>query len=312
MPPRCLCCQRTTAGEKYHAACLKTLFGAPQAPRVAFSISDMTVALRESSERISPISGVQIKIFVRHNPQAGTLDMAPSGGTHILKPDPAPYPQLAINENLCLSMAAELDMEVPPHGLFPMPDGPLCYVVRRFDRDDKGHKIHTEDLAQILGVSTESKYLSSLEAIGKVIWKHATVPGLEALRFWERVVFCYVIGNGDMHLKNWSLLRPEDGQVRLAPCYDFISSEVYFRDEESALTLNGKKNQIQRRDFDALAASLRIDPKASSKAIQNFLNKRQAFVDMAQNSLLTIPQKEKLTETMNVRLDVLSKLFQED
>lgn len=307
MSSSCLCCHRKTSGEIYHAACLKNLFGSAQVPRVSFSIPDIPVTLRETSEKISPISGVQIKAFVKRNPQTRELVIAPSGGTHVLKPDPPQYPELSINENVCMAMASELGMEVPPHGLFPMPDGMLCYVVLRFDREPDGRKIHKEDLAQILGVPADSKYLSSLEAIGRAIWKHTAVPGLETLRFFERVLLCYVIGNGDMHLKNWSLLRPADGRVRLTPCYDLVSSEVYFRDEESALSLNGKKNRLKRQDFEALATYLKIDPKAASKVFQAFEAKHQALIEMVLGSPLSFPRKEKLTETMRTHLGVLSK-----
>ena len=206
-----------------------------------------------------------------------------------------------------MAMAAELEMDVPPHGLFPMPNGMLCYVVRRFDREADGRKISKEDLAQIIGVPSDSKYRSSLESIGKAIRKLATTPGLEALRFWERVLFCYMIGNGDMHLKNWSLLKTSDGRVQLSPCYDFVSSEVYFRDEESALTLNGKKARLKRLDFDILAAYLKIDPKAASKVIQMFEAKHPALIEMVMGSPLTLDKKEKLLETMQARLAVLSK-----
>lgn len=306
MPPDCLSCHKSLSAGTYHPACLKALFNTTWAPRLTFTIPDIPARLRETTEPISSISGVQMKTFVKLNVEKRELEIAPSGGTHILKPDPPQYPELSINENLCMAMAADLDLEVPPHALLKMPDDQFCYVVKRFDRDEEGRKIHTEDLAQVLGIAPDSKYRSSLENIGRAIRKHTTVPGLEALRFFERIVFSYIIGNGDMHLKNWSLITTANHHVQLTPCYDMVSSQVYFNDEDPALTLNGRKNNLKRQDFETLAAYLKIDRKVFSNVLETVQQRRQTMIDRVMRSPLSRDRQEKLSAIMNKHFDVLS------
>ncbi|MBI5242558.1 MAG: HipA domain-containing protein [Elusimicrobia bacterium] len=135
---------------------------------------------------------------------------------------------------------ADLGLRAPPHGLLAMSDGRLCYVVKRFDRADDGGKIPTETMHQILG--SKEKYEGSLEQVGKAIRAHAANVGLDSVD----------MGNDDMHLKNWALLG-QGKEIGLAPVYDFVSSRLYIRNEEdSALTINGKKNKLKRSDFEAL------------------------------------------------------------
>jgi serine/threonine-protein kinase HipA len=302
MSDPCLSCHLPIEQGPYHEKCLKNLFGTSRAPRISFSTSDIPVQLRQSEQKLFSISGVQIKTLVRLNAEKMELLIAPSEGTHILKPEPTEYPELPMTENLCMGMAAAADLEVPPHGLFPMKDGKYGYVILRFDRTPQGEKIHKEDMAQIMDLPSDSKYSGSLESIGKALWKHASFPGLEALRFFERVLFCFLIGNGDMHLKNWALIRDSQGLLRLSPCYDFVSSRLYIRDEESALTLNGRKNRLRRSDFDVLANSLKIDPKAKDNVYTFFTEKASLWRQMVTQSPLSANRKESLEMLIASRL----------
>ena len=306
MVERCFCCHLPVEAGKYHEKCLQNLFGIPRAPKISFSTPDIPVQLRQSEQTLFSISGVQIKTLARLNHEKTELLIAPSGGTHILKPEPTEYPELPVTENLCMAMAGAADLEAPPHGLFPMGDGNLCYVILRFDRTPTGEKIHKEDMAQILGLPGDSKYNGSIESIGKALWKHASFPGLEVLRLFERVLFCFLIGNGDMHLKNWALFRDSKGLLRLSPCYDFVSSRIYLQDEESALTLNGRKNRIRRSDFDALAGYLKIDPKARDKVYSSFAQKTPAWLEMVRGSPLSSPRKESLEALISSRMKLIA------
>ncbi len=294
MIKQCLACHLPIENGPYHEKCLRPLFGVSRAPTIPFSTPDIPIQLRESQQKLFSISGVQIKTLVRLNDQKTELLIAPSGGTHILKPEPTEYPELPITENLCMAMAAASGLEVPPHGLFPMADGKYCYVVLRFDKSQEGEKIHKEDMAQILGFTSDSKYKGSIEAIGKALWKHATAPGLEVLRLFERVLYCFLIGNGDMHLKNWAIIRDLKGLLRLSPCYDLVSSRIYIRDEESALNINGKKNNLKRSDFDALAGYLKIDPKARDNVYSVMALKAPLWENMVKESPLNSQRKEDL------------------
>jgi serine/threonine-protein kinase HipA len=145
----CLCCNLPIEGdETYHRGCLRNLFGQTVVPEIPFSLADFPERLRQFADKMS-ISGAQIKALVRLDQRGHAIEFARERSTHILKPEPSEYPRLPENENLCMAMAARLGMEVPPHGLFPMADGRLCYIIRRFDRTD-GQKLHKEDFAQLL------------------------------------------------------------------------------------------------------------------------------------------------------------------
>ncbi|MGH2620664.1 MAG: HipA domain-containing protein [Anaerolineales bacterium] len=250
------------------------------------------------------ISGVQMKLSIRVDPDRWELEAVAEGGTHILKPQPALFPYLPQNENLCMNVAGELKMRVPPHGLFAMADESLCYVVKRFDRLGDGGKLQKETMFQIL--SATDKYSGSLERVGKTIRAHVANIGLDSIEFFERVLLCFVIGNGDMHLKNWAILISEGSIVSLAPCYDLVSSRIYIPNEdETALTINGKKNKLIRGDFEALGASLEIDPRAAEYSLRKLFTARDPIASMCAVSLLSPELQQELSGLISVRFDRL-------
>jgi len=291
----CLCCQKKIEnGISYHSKCLKKLFGTEKIPGINFASTEIVSEISKNIGKMS-ISGVQIKASIKLNRKKNIIEIVQTGGTHILKPEPGNYPGLTQNENLCMNMAEAIGMEVPPHGLFYLADRKLCYIVKRFDRDDKGQKIHVEDMAQLMELHSDSKYEASLEKVGNTILKFSKRPYLDLINFLERVIFCFLIGNGDMHLKNWSLISslegaeaPEapKGDYRLAPCYDLICSKLYLPGEdESALTINGKRNKISIADFTAFAEYLKIDKKAFQNIILKFQDLREAFLEIIENAI---------------------------
>lgn len=271
----CLCCQEPLEGEeRYHPRCLKKLFGTAWAPAIPFRVADMPSLVEEAKGHIS-ISGVQMKVSVRLNHERRELESVSTGGTHILKPEPDRFPQIPQNENLCMNIADAMEMRVPPHGLFAMADGRLAYLVKRFDRAEDGAKIPNETMFQILGAT--DKYTGSIEKIGRALRDHTANIGLDTVDLFERVILCFLIGNGDMHLKNWALLGAGKG-IGLAPVYDFVSSRLYLKNEEdSALTIHAKKNKLTRSDFEALATSLRMDPKAMRHVLDRFERARDSI-----------------------------------
>jgi serine/threonine-protein kinase HipA len=103
------------------------------------------------------------------------------------------------------------------------------------------HKLAMEDMCQLTDRMTEEKYRGSLEAVGKKILQHCSHPGLDALRFFEVNLFSFLTGNSDMHLKNFSLIRSQDGEIRFSPAYDLLPTVLLLPEdtEESALTMHG-------------------------------------------------------------------------
>ena len=298
----CFSCQKEIKqGGEYHGKCLRELFGTAYAPAIPFGIADLPSRVSQAAGKMS-ISGVQIKASVKLEPRGRQVEIAAEGGTHILKPEPAEYPELPQNENLVMNMAGELKLPVPPHGLFRMSDGKLCYIIKRFDRLPGGKKVHKEDMAQLLQLPTEAKYNGSLEAVGSVIKAHSTDPFLELFNFYQRVLFNFAIGNGDMHLKNWSLLTPETGEIRLTPCYDFVSSKLYLPGEsDSALPLGGKQNKLSRPDFERFAKYLELDAKAALGALGTVVEAEPKFLGMINASLLSPQRREQLAGTLSER-----------
>ena len=299
---RCLSCGLEIVGdERYHPECLKRLFGKDHPPKIPFGLSDIPSEVSKTGGRMS-ISGVQMKLSVRVNPGKWILESVAEGGTHILKPEPNQFPELPQNENLCMAIAAELRITVPPHGLFSMADGNLSYIIKRFDRLEDGTKLHKETMFQML--NSTDKYKGSLERVGKAIRAYAENIGLDLVDFIERALLCFLIGNGDMHLKNWALLINENGNAGLAPCYDFVSSKIYMPAElESALSINGKKNQLNHRDFKVLANSLKIDPKAAENSFQKLFDARDQILELTRYSELSTSRAEQLQDLINSRYE---------
>lgn len=300
---KCLCCQRETdSPNQYHNRCLRETCDVGYIPVISFTVADLPARVSQTAGKMS-ISGVQIKASVKINPLSKQFEIASEGGTHILKPEPTEYPELPQNENLIMNMARELKMNVPPHGLFRMADGKLCYIIKRFDRLPDGKKIHKEDMAQLLGFSTEAKYSGSLEAVGKVIIAHTADPYLELFDFFQRVVFNFAVGNGDMHLKNWSLITPATGKNSLTPCYDFVDSKMYLPDEtDFALPMVGKKQSIKREDFKRFAQYLELDAKAAENAIDSVVQFNSQFLVMTQDSFLSQARKDQLSAIITERI----------
>ena len=308
MTNRCHCCGLSVEEESnYHPACLRRLCDVTWLPSIPFGLNDFLSQVSDVVAR-NPmsISGVQKKASVLLNHKTRQLEIVSIGGTHILKPEADQYPQIPQVENLCMNMAERAGIEVPAHGLSPMKDGSLCYVVRRFDRLPDGTKTGQEDMKQILGAT--DKYKGSLESIGKKLLQHAANPGLEVINFYERVVFCFLIGNGDMHLKNWSITEPKDRKNHLTPAYDLLSSNLYVPGEsESALTIQGKNSRLHRADFEALAHYLTIDPKAARTSLTRLLGLKDLFQQMIQESDLQAERKVSLANILSERFARLEK-----
>ena len=263
----CLSCEQVLeeAGAAMHSPCARKLFGSNRIPEIPFGYADIRQEAQKLIGKMS-ISGVQPKLSVAVNKRRGALEVVP-GGTHILKPSAESLPFLSENENLCMNLARKIGIETPPHGLVKMGDGRLAYIVKRFDRDAKGEKIHVEDFFQLLGKG--DKYDGSVEQIGRFLKRHSCAPFIDTQRIFVRTLFYFLIGNGDAHLKNFAMVQSVSG-MHLAPAYDIVSSRAVLpsESEEMALAINGRKNRIDRRDFEALAETLEIPPKRRDPLMQ--------------------------------------------
>ena len=236
---------------------LQKIFGASQSPTIDFGLHDISQEAQNMTGKAS-ISGVQPKLFIKFDERKNAL-ISIEDGEYILKPQTPSFPNVPENEQCCMDIAEETGIDVPAHCLLPLKDKSLAYVVKRFDRKN-GEKIHQEDFQQILG--TKDKYIGSVEQIGRKLREISSVPELDAQFFFERVIFYFLIGNGDAHLKNYSIFYLDDGQIRLTPAYDIVCSKlVISREQDSALMINGTNDKLKKKDFDVLAEYLNIPAK---------------------------------------------------
>ncbi len=196
------------------------------------------------------IQGVQAKLSARLLVKEQRFSLVEQGGHYILKPQTADYAEVPENEDLTMRLAALAGIEVPLHGLLHGRDGALTYFVRRFDRSGRAGKIHVEDFAQLSGRNRETKYRSSMEQVAGLIDAYCTFPAIEKVKLFRLVLFSFLVGNEDLHLKNFSLIHRQD-VIALTPAYDLLNTTIVLPnpEEELALPLNGKKSKLTRRDF---------------------------------------------------------------
>jgi serine/threonine-protein kinase HipA len=193
------------------------------------------------------IQGIQPKLSARLNVAKGCFEIVDIGGQYILKPQNPQYPRLPENEDLSMRFAEMAGLEVPLHGLVFSRDGSMTYFIKRFDRLGRNEKLAVEDFAQILGLSRETKYDASMEKVASVIESFCTFPAIEKIKLFRMTLVSFLIGNEDMHLKNFSLITRQ-GKIELSPVYDMISTSIVLNPpvEEFALPLMGKKRKLDR------------------------------------------------------------------
>ena len=309
MIERCsICCEPSPGGE-CHPRCCLGLYGTRVPPTLPYTWESLN-ALAENVVRQSvSVPGVQPKLSMHlDRTGAGTagaarrLTLVGMEGRYILKPPVAAYPEMPELEHLTMKMAAQFGIETELCGLIALEDGRRAFVARRMDRSRDG-KLHMEDMCQLTDRMTEQKYRGSLEQVGRAILRHGSNPGLDALRFFEVVLYCFLTGNADMHLKNFSLLREEDGMIRLAPAYDLLSTALLMPEdrEESALTLNGKKSRLARSDFLALARSMSLPEKTVNRSLEKFLKRIPEAVAFIAQGFCTPSMQRAYGELMEER-----------
>ncbi len=254
---------------------IKKIFNTSKLPIIDFSLQDVSQKAQKLTGKLS-ISGVQPKLSMKLDRKKNSLIPAAEGGEYILKPQITTFPNIPENEQCCMDIAAEFKIDVPPHCLLSLKDGSLAYIVKRFDRA-AGTKIHQEDFYQIL--ESGDKYKGSVEQIGCKLKEISSAPGYDAQLLFERVVFNFIVGNGDAHLKNYSIAHKGQEAIRLTPVYDIVCSKLVILDEEdSALSINAKKNELKREDFDKLADYLNIPMKIRYEKFKKGLTAMEAII----------------------------------
>ncbi len=222
----------------------------------------------EYADKLS-FSGVQRKLNAHLSIAKQVFEIVARKGSFILKPQSPDYKELPQNEDLTMKLADSVGIHTPLHGLIYSNDGSLTYFIKRFDRQPKGKKIAVEDLAQLAGVSRDTKYDFSMERIIPLIEKLCTFPLLEKKKLFLLSLFSFLVGNEDLHLKNFSLIH-QGQKIEFSPAYDLVNSSIVIKTtEELALPLHGKKSKFNRDDFIEYFGKERLQ--LSSEIIQEIL-----------------------------------------
>ncbi len=310
---KCLFCYELLSeqGQDFHASCSKKIFGQSAPPLLPYSESDIEHLAKDVIQRQVAVTGVQPKLSLQISGKQqeganGRFTLVGLWGGYILKPPTLRYPQLPEVEDLTMRLAEVAKIKTAPHSLIRLRNGRLAYITKRIDRSKKG-KLAMEDMCQLTERLTEDKYHGSYEQIGKTILKFSATPGLDVVNFWELVLFSFITGNADMHLKNFSLLEHPVLGMTLSPAYDLVNTTLVnpADDEEMALTINGKKKKIKLQDFVAAMDTLKVDEKQRQNVFRKMEKALPKWLDTIDQSFLSDAFKLQFKAIIHERIDRL-------
>lgn len=288
-------------GLKLLAPTLKTL------AVLNFSAEELRAEAMHRASKMS-IQGVQPKLSAILNIKEGAFEIVDKGGRYILKPQHHIFPELPQNEDLTMRLAASIGIEVPLHGLIYSKDGSLTYFIKRFDRKGQKDKIAVEDFAQLAGMSRVTKYNYSMEKMIKLIDDFCTFPSIEKAKLFNLVLFNFLIGNEDMHLKNYSIII-RNGKVELSPAYDLLNSSIVLKGdiEEIALSLNGKKSNLTQNILINYFGKERcnLTDKIIERILKTILAELPSWFNLIDISFLSNEMKEKYGNLIQKRMEIL-------
>jgi serine/threonine-protein kinase HipA len=323
MNPVCLSTLKPMKKQGYSPAARRTLWdGALVAPRLPFDRAEFQTFRGENSGRMS-ISGVQEKISLRL--EGKFLHPTTVDGTHLLKPIPAALADalelpedVPANEHLTMQIATQVfRIATAPCGLVFFPDGAPALVVRRFDLTDSGGKRRQEDFCQLSGRSTQTagrnfKYAGSYEECGRIVRAFCPAARIALERLFRQIVFNYLVGNGDAHLKNFSLLETKTGDHAPSPAYDLLCTSLHLPNG-SHMALDLFRNDFTTpffqengfhgfADFVELAKWFEIADDEAVSFLRSLGEKRPDIADLVGRSFLSDPAKARYLEIVDDRL----------
>jgi len=318
----CLCCGRPlldSSGKEelssgWHDLCVKKFFGTGKLPDIDITEEALLKIAVESTIKGYTVPGVQKKLslhLMTGSEPGLTLIDYPTG--FILKPQTAEYRALPEAEFLVMQMAEATGIKIVPFALVRMTanQDSFAYITKRIDRILPSNKnkqtqmLAMEDFCQLDGRLTQDKYRGSYERCAKIITEHSMIPGLDLSELFLRIVFSYAIGNSDMHLKNFSLIETKPGckEYVLSAAYDMLPANVVIPEdtEQLALTLNGKKSNLNRNDFMVFAATCGIPAKSAEKMIHKIASMKSIYLSLCRSSYLPESMKKTLEKLIAER-----------
>lgn len=306
---KCLYCYQGLKDNEhdFHPRCANKIFGSKIAPILPYSKTEITKLAEQAIRSQSAISGVQAKLSLELKSEPNELQrftIVGLWGHYILKPQAELFAQLPEVEDLIMHLAELSKISVVPHSLIRFADGELAYITKRIDRRENGDKLPMEDMCQLSERLTEYKYKGSYEQIAKLILKYSAIPRLDLVNYWEQVVFSWLTGNADMHLKNFSLYSTRPNHYSLTPGYDMVSTALVMPEdnEELALTLHGKKRKLKRSDFEFAMKSCGITEKVVCNIFSKFSKTASSWFPFIEQSFLAEESKVQLKSIIEEKL----------
>lgn len=307
----CLFCYLPLAENEqdFHGSCSKKIFGQPTPPAFPYSEEDLEPLAQKVIQSQTAVTGVQAKLslHITGDDKQGIekrFTIVGLWGGYILKPPTTLYPQLPEVEDVTMHLAQLAKIKTAPHSLIRLRSGNLAYLTKRIDRTKNG-KLPMEDMCQLTDRLTEDKYHGSYEQIGKAIQKYSVNPGLDLINFFELVLFSFLTGNEDMHLKNFSLLEQPGMGMILSPAYDLVNTALVnpADEEDMALTLNGRKKKLKKQDFVSAMNTLNVDEKQQKNIFNKMVKASPQWQELIDRSFMSDAYKSQyrtiLTERMN-------------
>ncbi len=307
---KCLYCYKELGeGQKdFHPGCARKFFGTMDVPLLEYKHEELDQLAEQVIRSQTSLTGVQPKLSLNLSKHDGCSRLTIVGlwGDFIFKPQTESYQQLPENEDLTMHLAEAAKISVVPHSLIRLADGELGYITKRIDRTKNGEKIDMEDMCQLTLHPTEYKYKGSYEQIAKTIVQYSNTPKLDLTNYMQLLLFCFVTGNNDMHLKNFSLYRPTEA-YQLTPAYDLINVAIANPNdkEEMALTLAGKKAKLRLADFLNVAETMGLEKNVVQRLIAGLHKTLPKWQQLIKDSLLSEEQKQAYEELMVDRLNRL-------
>ena len=311
----CLCCGKplkTDDGTRWHKACIRRFFGTTTLPEITIDEDTLTALALENTGKGVTVPGVQKKLSLHllSDTAAPRLTLVDYPTAYILKPQVADFEALPQAEHLVMSMADATGIATVPHALICQ-NGEIAYLTKRIDRRFGKNSVELlamEDFCQLDRRLTEDKYRGSYERCAKVIRQYSSRKQLDLSELFLRLVFSYVVGNSDMHLKNFSLIEPEVGSGRyvLSAAYDLLPVNVVMPEdtEEFALAMNGKKQNLCKKDFLVFADACGIQKNAAEKMIAKVLSMKERYLLLCEESLLPDRLKQRFAALMEKRCSI--------
>jgi len=312
----CLCCGKPLRAETahgWHKACVKRFFGTDEIPEIEIDEKALELLAVESTGKGYTVPGVQKKLslhlFSRGGKPRLTIVNYPTG--YILKPQTDRFEALPEAEQLVMCMADRVGIKTVPHALISSGSS-YAYITKRIDRvfhNSDAEKLAMEDFCQLDLRLTQDKYRGSYERCGKIIEKYSSRKNFDIAELFTRLVFSFIVGNSDMHLKNFSLIETAAGSEEyvLSAAYDLLPVNVILPEdkEQLALAMNGKKTNIRKKDFLLFADNVGISKETAERMTAQLLSKKDVLTDMCGDSLLPAYMKEAFVSLIEERCAIL-------